>query len=167
MAALLNPKVWIALLVACALTFTHFFVWRAGKATKGAEFDAYKLAQQEQRIMADRARMLLASARQTAINKEARDGQERIAVLEMDVAGARADGERMRNLYRTAAQRARELSRTAPTGACQPDPDPIGMFALLLERADTRAEIVSGYADRLRVAGSICERGWDAGLQLR
>ncbi|MDQ0084598.1 hypothetical protein J2W35_004967 [Variovorax boronicumulans] len=165
MPALLNPKVWIGIFIAVVLAFTHFFVWRSGKATVRNDFDTYKLAQQEQRILADRARSLLAAARQAAVNKEARDGQERIAALETDVAGARADGERMRNLYRTTAQRARELSRTASTGTGQPDSDPIGVFALLLERADTRAEIVGGYADRLRIAGSICERGWDAGLQ--
>jgi hypothetical protein len=80
-------------------------------------------------------------------------------------AASRSDGERMRNLYRTAAQRARDLSRVANTGTGQPDPDPIGVFADLLSRPEARAEIVAGYADRLQIAGSVCERGWDAGLR--
>lgn len=165
MAILLNPKVWIALAIALALGLAGAFIYRTGKAVKGAEFDAYKLAQQEARILADRARALRAEARQIAVNKEARDGQERIAVVEAELAGARADGERMRNAYRAAAGRARELSRAATAGPGQPDYDPLGVFAVLLERADAREEIVRGYADKLRVAGSICERGWDAGLR--
>lgn len=165
MAILLNPKVWIALAIALALGLAGAFIYRAGKAVKGAEFDAYKLAQQEARILADRARTLRAEARQTAVNKESRDGQERIAAVETELAGARADGERMRSAYRAAAGRARELSRTTAAGPGQPDSDPLGVFAVLLERADAREEIVRGHADRLRVAGSICERSWDRGLR--
>jgi hypothetical protein len=165
MAALLNPRLWIGLGVALALALAGAFVYRAGKAVVRADFDAYKIAQQENRILAERARSLRTEARQTAVNKEARDGQERIAAVETELAGARADAERMRSAYRAAADRARELSRTAAAGQGQPDSDPLGVFAVLLERADAREEIVRGYADRLRVAGSICERGWDAGLR--
>lgn len=165
MAALLNPKLWIALAIALALGLSGAFIYRAGKAVVRNDFDAYKLAQQEQRILADRANALRAAARQTAVDKEARDGQIRIAAVENELVGARADGERMRSAYRAAADRARALSRFASAGPSQPDPDPLGVFAVLLERAEAREEIVRGYADRLRVAGSICERAWDAGLR--
>lgn len=165
MAALLNPRVWIAIGIALALGLAGAFIYRAGKAVVRHDFDAYKLAQQEARILADRALALRTQARQAAVDKEARDGQERIAALEADLVGARADGERMRNLYRAAAQRSRDLSRAVSTGAGQPDPDPIGVFADLLGRADAREEVVRSYADRLRIAGSVCERGWDAGLR--
>lgn len=165
MAALLNPRVWIALGMALVLGLAGAFIYRAGKAVVRHDFDAYKLAQQEARILADRARALRTQARQAAVDKEARDGQQRIASLETDLAGARADGERVRNLYRVAAQRARDLPRAAGSGPGQPDPDPIGVFSDLLGRADAREEVIRGYADRLRVAGSVCERGWDAGLR--
>lgn len=138
---------------------------QADTAAARTDLADYKAAQQEAGILADRARALRTQARQAAIDKEAHDGQQRIASLEADLAGARADGERVRDLYRTAAQRSRDLSRTAAAGAGQPDSDPIGVLADLLGRADAREEIIRGYADRLRVAGSICERGWDAGLQ--
>jgi hypothetical protein len=165
MAALLNPKVWAALAVALALGLAGAFLYRAGKAVKGAELDAYKLSQQEARILADRAQSLRTEARQAAVDKEARDGQQRIASLETDVAGARADGERMRSAYRAAAERARELPGTSGTGPGEPGADPIGVFADLLGRADAREEVVRGYADRLRLAGAICERSWGAGLR--
>lgn len=45
MTALLNPKVWIAFSLAAALAFSHFFVYRAGKANVRADFDAYRIAQ--------------------------------------------------------------------------------------------------------------------------
>ncbi|MBT2333637.1 DUF2514 family protein [Variovorax paradoxus] len=162
MTALLNPRFWIGLGLVIALTLAGAFIYRAGKAVKGAEFDAYKLAQQEARILADRARSLRNQARQAAVDKEARDGQVRIAAVEADLAGARADGERMRLAYRDAAQRARDLARVAAAGKGEPDSDPIGVFEGLLSRADRRAETVSGYADKLRVAGTVCERSWDA-----
>jgi hypothetical protein len=138
---------------------------KANVARAKAEFAEYKVAQQELRILAERARSLRAEARQAAIDKEARDGQDRIAAVETERDAARVAGERMRNAYLAAAERVRALSRTPADGKGEPDPDPIGVFAVLLGRADTREEIVRGYADRLRVAGSICERGWDAGLR--
>jgi len=162
MAALLNPRLWIGLGVALALVLAGAFIYRAGKAVVRNDFDAYKLAQQEARILSDRASAHRTAERQTAVNKEARDGQERIAAVETELARARADAERMRSAYRAAAERARALSRTAVGGKGEPDSDPIGVFTVLLERADAREEIVRGYADRLRVAGSICERTYDS-----
>lgn len=50
----------------------------------------------------------------------------------------------------------------AAAGQGQLGADPLGMFAQLLERADARAERVSEYADRLAIAGRICERYADA-----
>ena len=55
MTALLSPKTWVALAVAAALAFAGFFLYRAGKATVRADFEAYKAAQAEARILADRA----------------------------------------------------------------------------------------------------------------
>ena len=161
----LNPKLWAAIAAAAALTFAGWFLYSAGQDDRQKDFDAYKIAQQESRILAERARSLRAEARQAAIDKEARDGQERIAAVEAERDAARVAGERMRNAYLAAAERARTLSRTPAAGKSEPDPDPIGVFAVLLGRADAREEIVRGYADRLRAAATVCERGWDAGLQ--
>ena len=162
MAALLNLRVWAGLALAVVLAFTHFFVYRSGKAVVRNEFDAYKLAQSEARILADRAREQRNAARQVAIDKEAQDGQARIAAIEAELDAARADGERMRSDYARAASRARAVACTSSTGQGEPRPDAIRVFAELLERADRRAEVVAGYADRLRAAGLVCERGWDA-----
>jgi len=162
MTALLNWRLWAAAGVAVLLAWTHFFVYRTGKAVVRNDFDAYKLAQSEARILADRAREQRNAARQAAIDKEAQDGQARIAAIEAERDAARADGERLRSDYARAASRARAVACTPSPGQGEPRADAIGVFAELLERADRRAEAVAGYADRLRAAGLVCERGWDA-----
>lgn len=167
MAYLLNPKVWAAIVLAILLGLAGAFLYRAGKATVRNDFDAYKLNQAEQRILADRAREHRTAIRQEAVNKEARDGQTKLAALETERDTAVGDRERMRTAIRDAARRAREIPRTASAGQGEPGADPIGMFSDLLERADRRAEAVAVYADRLRIAGSVCERGWDSGLPAR
>lgn len=45
MALFLNWRVWAALGIAAALAFSHFFIYRAGKAVVRADFDAYRIAQ--------------------------------------------------------------------------------------------------------------------------
>lgn len=47
MTALLNPRVWLAVILAAFLAFTHFSAYRSGRAAVRTEFDAYKLSQQE------------------------------------------------------------------------------------------------------------------------
>ncbi|MDQ0035944.1 hypothetical protein J2W30_003717 [Variovorax boronicumulans] len=162
MALLLNPKVWAALVVALVLGLAGAFLYRAGKAVVRNDFDAYKIAQQEARILADRARTQRAEARQTTVDKEARDGQQQIASLEAERDAARADGDSLRSAIRTATSRAGSPPRAASTGPGEPGPDALGMFADLLERADSRAEAVASFADRLRIAGTVCERSYDA-----
>lgn len=78
MTALLNPKVWLGIAVALALAFSHFFVYRSGKATVRNEFDAYKIDQQEQRILADRANRNTERAWQDKANQTTKAKDEQI-----------------------------------------------------------------------------------------
>ncbi len=165
MVALLNPRLWVGLALAAVLALAGLFLYRAGRATVLADWNAQRAVDAEARVLADRARESRTAARQAAINEESRHGQEQIAALESELVGVRADGERLRDAIRAATSRARDVPGAAAAGQGQPDPDPIGMFSDLLERADRRAESVAEFADRLRISGLICERSWDAGLQ--
>lgn len=78
MTALLNPKLWIGLAIAAALALAGAFIYRSGKAVKGAEFDAYKISQQEQRILADRANRNTERAWQDAANQSTKAKDEQI-----------------------------------------------------------------------------------------
>ncbi|MFS2047578.1 DUF2514 family protein [Variovorax sp. Varisp41] len=162
MAAFLNPKVWIAAAVAIALALAGFFLYRAGRASLRGEFDAYKLAQQEARILADKAQRMEEQRRAAAVTKEVEDAQARITSLEDDLRGARAAADGLREAAAGAAHRARAGSCTATAGPGQPGADPLGLLVDVLGRADKRAGELAEYADRLRIAGVACERSWDA-----
>lgn len=76
-------------------------------------------------------------------------------------ADAAADGLRAQIArYSAAARRAAQDSGTPAGGPAAGDP--IGVFADLLARADKRAGIVEGYADRAAIAGRACERAYDS-----
>jgi len=162
MMALLNPRVLVALALAAALGLFGFFCYRAGKATVRNDFDAYKLAQSEQRTLADRAREHRNAVRQAAIDKEARRAQDQIAALGRDLATSRAAGQRLRDAITAAVERAGQDPGVAGAGQGKPGGDPVRLLADVLRRADARAERVSEYADRLAIAAQTCERSYDA-----
>lgn len=162
MAILLNPRVWLALVLAAFLAFTHFSVYRAGRAAVRADFDAYKLSQAEQRTLADRAREQRNAARQAAVDQEARRVQSQIVALGRDLDTSRAAGQRLRNAILTALERSGSDTSAAGAGQGKPRGDTTRLLAELLERADARAERVGKYADSLAIAAQTCERTYDA-----
>lgn len=101
---------------------------------------------------------------QTAFDKEARDGQAQIASARADADAAHAAGERLRAAlarYRAAA-RATEGAIAAQRSAGELDPNPADLPAELLARHTAELEVVSRYADELRIRGLTCERSADA-----
>ena len=99
---------------------------------------------------------------QIAFDKEARDGQKRIAAARLDADAAHAVGERMRaaiDRYRAAA---RATQDTGAADAGPPAADAIGVFADMLEELDRRAGIYAETADVAHAAGMTCERSFDA-----
>ena len=69
----------------------------------------------------------------------------------------------MRDAALAAATAAREQckARSAP-GYSTPGPDPIGVLADVLGRADARAGELAGVADERRIRGLACEGSYDA-----
>lgn len=78
MGILLNPRLWIAVAIVAVLSFTHTFVYRAGKATVRHEWDASNAEvarnnRKAERNLADAA----ASQRRTTDEKVSRIAAER------------------------------------------------------------------------------------------
>lgn len=160
MKALLNPRVWLAIAIAATLAFTHFFVYRAGKATVRTEFDAYKLAQSEQRILADRAQRTEETRRQAAVDQEVKNAQPAIAAEARDAA-ALPDSRLQQPAIRYIR---RACPNPTPAAPGAPAGDPIMVFADVLGRIEQRSEDLARLAGERGTAGALCERYAD-GLQ--
>jgi hypothetical protein len=156
MLALMSPKLWAAVILAAVLGFTHFTVYRAGRAAVRTQWDAQKLSD-EQKARTEETR------RQALIDKETSDAQAHIAQLETDLAGARAGSDRLRAAVRSAVNASKNPGASIG-GKGKPDTDPLDVLAVVLSRSDDAAGRLSEYADRLRIAGIACERAY-TGLQ--
>jgi len=158
MAALLNPKVWIAAAAAVALALAGFFLYRAGRASLRGEFDAYKLAQQEARILADKAQRTEEQRRVAAITKGVEDAQPVFRAEARDAA-ALPDSRLQQPAIRY-IQRACPNSASAPAGPAAPDP--LVVFADVFGRLERRSEDLARLAGERGAAGALCERSYDA-----
>lgn len=101
---------------------------------------------------------------QTAFDKEARDGREKIAAARADADAARAAGDSLRAALdrRRAAARATEGAIAAQRRAGELGEGTVDMLADLLGRHTRELESVGAFADELRARGLACERAADA-----
>lgn len=162
MAILLNPRVWIALGCAAVLAFVLAFTYRAGKAVVRNEFDAYKLAASQKLIEAEKKQRDIEAQRDKDINEVATNAQAQINALSADLAASRASADGLRDAAAVAARRARARACAPNPGKGEPDSDPIGVLADVLDRSNERRREVADYADRLRIAGAACEAAYGA-----
>jgi hypothetical protein len=103
MTLLLNPRLWIALALAGVLAFSHFTVYRSGRAAVQAKWDAAAVAQER------------ASQAQTARNLELQRAAERKYVVQQDA----------RDRFHTVT--VREISHEAASLASCPVPERLRM----------------------------------------
>lgn len=157
MFALMSPRLWLAVLLAAVLAFTHFTSYRAGRAAVRNQWDAQKLVAEQQARTEE-------TRRQATIDKEASDAQARIAQLETDLAGARAGSDKLRAAVRSAVNAGKNPGASLASKG-KPDSDSLDLLAGVLSRMDDSARSVSEFADRLRIAGLACERSYDSGLR--
>ena len=102
------------------------------------------------------------TAWQTRIEKETRDGQDRIDTARRDAAGARAAADSLRAdlaRYRAAA---RATAHSSAAAAGPPADTAIDLLAELFGGADTRAGELAEFAYLAHAAGLTCERAFDA-----
>ncbi len=105
MALLLNWRIWLALIVAGTLAFTHLTVYRKGKADDRAEWMAsVAKANEDARKLEQRRQDLVADAQRDAAMRDVR--------LRADVDRARSESDGLRNDLSAANEYAKE-SRAA------------------------------------------------------
>lgn len=114
MTALLSPRIWLAIAIAAAMAFSHFFVYRAGKANVRADFDAYKLDVSETTRKLQAANERRAAEQRDQQLKAQNDAKTREAGLRTDAGNAVAELDRLRNALRVATRRDPVPGATAP-----------------------------------------------------
>lgn len=101
---------------------------------------------------------------QTAAVESERDNAiKQNDALAADVAAGATVADRLRaELAKLRASRARTVAAAANGSNDKQSDDPIGMLIYMYQGMDSTGREVSGYADRLKIAGLACERSYDA-----
>jgi len=103
MLALMSPKLWIAVVLAVVLAFTHFTTYRAGRAAVRSQWDAQKLVDAETTRKALEANRAIEAERQKQAQEAIDESKKRETALRADAAASRGALERLRNAVRAAS----------------------------------------------------------------
>lgn len=106
MLALLSPRLWISLALACALMFSHFTAYRHGKGIARAEYESARAA------AADEAQRIEA-LRQSAVDLAAQQAAKREAAVRADAARARSQLDGLRGDLQAVRERAGQSEHAA------------------------------------------------------
>lgn len=164
MLTLFDPKTWLIGIGALAIAYAggRFQQHHNDSAAYAAERTQAALSAANDQIQAvDRAR--LEEQRRTAAQSEIADAATKTAEAaraDARTAGDAADRLRLRVAELLAAGRTPKDPTSASSGAATPDP--VGMLADVLDRADKRAGILASYADQARIAGQACVDSYQA-----
>lgn len=139
---------------------------KANVARSQKDLSDYKLGQSEQRILADRAQRTEEQRKQSVVTKEATNATTESNALAPDVRRATGAADGLRSAATATARRACPNPVPATAGPSEPDTGALDLFTELLSRHSRELVEVGESADRLRIAGSACERAFD-GLSAR
>lgn len=117
MLALMSPRLWLAVVLAAVLGFTHFTVYRAGRAAVRIQWDSQKVADAEAARKAIEANRAIEEKRQKQAQEAIDESKKREAVLRADAVGARGALERLRNAVRIASSPVPGSTSNAISGA--------------------------------------------------
>jgi hypothetical protein len=126
MTLLLNPRLWIALALAGVLAFSHFTVYRSGRAAVQAKWDAAAVAQ-ERASQAQTARNLelqRAAERKYVVQQDARDRFHTVTVREISHEAASLASCPVPERLRMRFNAARDCALGDPAASCGAD-DPL------------------------------------------
>lgn len=153
MTVLLNPRLWIAMILAAVLAFTHLFVYRAGKAVVNAAW------QTEQLHIKDALAIDLESARKAEFQTSEKSAElrkksdEQVADVNNRLADALAR-------LRERPERPSADTENVPTPAC---PQPAGCTGKGLYEGDAEFLVgVAADASKLRVALEGCKAQYES-----
>ncbi|NYT25408.1 DUF2514 family protein [Alcaligenaceae bacterium] len=139
--------------------------WRMdAKLARAESQHAQVLEQLAQGAVASAQAARAEEARRTAAVEEQRDtAQQQAQALEVDVAAAADTAGRLRAELDTLRRRGAACSAAVTGGgADQPGTDPIGLLIDVLTGMESAGREVAEYADGLKIAGTACERIYDA-----
>lgn len=165
---LLNPWRWLLLAaIAAALLGAH--QWRVNAAAKAAAKATHAHYATVLAGIAGKTAAAAAEIRrreqqaQSAIEKEAHDGQQKLDLARAHARRADAAAAGLRQQlahYRRAAARAAAHPGAAAAGP--PAGDALDLLSHLFSSADDRAGELAAFADLAHAAGHTCERAYDA-----
>lgn len=160
MTILLNPKLWLAIALAGLLAWAGHFLYGAGEAHVQGDFDAYKLAAEESRVLADRATALESERKQSVVNKEIDRAHQETIQARADAAAAGAARDQLHNQLATYVAAVHRLADTASAvrSTSVPSATAVDLLAKLYSGSDDAEGAIAAFADGLDRAGSACER---------
>ncbi|WP_261537092.1 DUF2514 domain-containing protein [Burkholderia multivorans] len=151
---ILDPRVWLAFIIALAITAGGCYFKGHHDADQSAT--VADQAKQISDLKAERDEYQRRTAAQQEIANDA--NQQRTAAL-ADAFAARAAAGSLQQRVDQLVAAARHPVTTAGSPAAG---DALDLLADVLGRADERAGELAEYADRARIAGQQCERDYDA-----
>lgn len=164
MLTILDPRAWLIGIGALAFAYAggRFQQHHNDSAVYAAERTKAALSAANDQVHAvDRAR--LEEQRRTAAQSEIANAATKDAEsARADARGASDAANRLRLRVAELLAASRSAKDPTPTGGSVAAPDPIGMLADVLDRADKRAGVLAAYADQARIAGQACVDSYQA-----
>lgn len=150
---ILDPRVWLAFIVALAITAGGCYFKGHADGVRTAAVDAQKATLAA--VDAARAEEQRRTAAQSEIANDA--NQQRTAALADAFAARAAAGSLQQRVDQLVAASHSPATTGSPAAG-----NALDLLADVLGRADQRAGELAAYADAARIAGQQCERDYDA-----
>lgn len=160
----LDPRVWLAMLLALGLSYGAGRMQQHGVDTKTFQAERTKAALDAARVQlkgVDEAR-IEEQRRSTKLSEIANEAKQQADTAAADAGRARTESGRLRDRISELVAAGRATQNSAVAGGGPAAVDPLGVLADVLVRADEHAGELAQYADAARIAGQACEQSYSA-----
>ncbi|MGJ7613944.1 MULTISPECIES: hypothetical protein [unclassified Variovorax] len=141
MALLLNWRAWVAIAIAAALAFSHFTVYRAGRAVVRQQWDRQIAVDAETARKAADANRAIEAQRQTQVLEAQNAAKTREAGLRTDLGRASAERGRLLDAIK------RATGGAVPSSSGNAKPQPANPIADVLGACTAEVQELAGAAD--------------------